>query len=432
MLCPERSGCHLFGIVLFLVAGLGLSGVAEAAESHAHGQVVGASVADLLTLAKKMNPELLASRLDADAAAARVAGAGVLPNPKLQMTLEDVSKNRDGLPGRVATEKFLMQQELPWWGKRDSQRTIAEAENREALGKLADVEADIALRIKTAYADYHRVHLTMDQTEEWIQIMRTLVRMAQFRYAQNRAMQSEVTTAEAERGALEVDKVRLGKERSRIRARLNALVNRAPDAPIVEHPELRPLPAAEILDYAKLLERALRDNPVQSMVAARADAVDENQRLVEKGWYPDITLGMGLVQRRNPEEKDSFEAQVELTLPVPWDGYRARQREAVARNGAVQAQLQAEHVRIASTLKENLLSLEEAREVAQVTENTLMPQARMALQSALKSYQTGSTESVAVLDAAQRLKKFQIDWLKAQFEAQIRLAEVERLIGGDL
>lgn len=430
---PEKPGMVPFGLFLFLMTASWIGfGVEEAAGLPLAGEAVGSSVADFLNLAKKMNPELLALRLEADAASERVEGAGLLPDPKFQVILEDIGKNRDGLPGRVATEKFLMQQELPWWGKRDLQRSIALAESREAEGRLANGAGDIALRIKTTYADYHRVHLSMERTEEWMQMMRTLVRVAQWRYAQNMALQSEVTTAEAERGVLQIEKVRLSKERGRIRARLNALVNRKPDAPIIERPEMRPLPALEKLDYARLLEHALRESPAHAMIAARAVAVGESQRLVEKGWYPDITLGAGLVQRRNPEEKNGFEALVEVTLPVQWEAHRARYREARAKTGAVQAQLQAEQWRIASTLKENLLSLEEAREVAEVTENTLVPQAQMALQSSLTGYQTGTTEAVAVLDAAQRLKKFQIDLLKAQWEAQVRLAEVERLIGGDL
>ncbi|MBF0127977.1 MAG: TolC family protein, partial [Magnetococcales bacterium] len=123
---------------------------------------VGASVEELLTLAKQTNPERTAASLEADAAAARAQGAGALPDPMFRWTLDEISKNDNGLPGRVAVEKYTFQQTIPWWGKRELQQGIAAAQSENAKGKLAEVEADIALRIKTAYADYHRAHLSMD------------------------------------------------------------------------------------------------------------------------------------------------------------------------------------------------------------------------------------------------------------------------------
>ncbi|MBF0462014.1 MAG: TolC family protein [Magnetococcales bacterium] len=395
-------------------------------------QPVGASVAELLALARQMNPERAAAALEADAAIARAQGAGTLPDPQFQYLMDTITKNHNGLPGRLAVEKYELQQTLPWWGKRALQQGMAEAESQEAQDKLADVEAEIALRIKTAYADYHRVHLSMDQTAELRQIMRTLVQFAQFRYAQGMATQLEATAAEAERGALDVEQVRLGKERGRIRSRLNALVNRKPDAPVVEHPQLRPLPPPATLDYATLLQRAQAQNPALAMLEARTQAAQQDHQLSGKAWYPDVSVSLGLVQNRNAGEDNGFEAMVALNIPVQWEARRAKERETAAKLKAVQAQQASEQLRIDAALQETLLSLEEAREVAQLTQNTLLPQARIALQSALQGYQTGTTEAVAVLDAVQRLKRFQIDLLKAQFEAQVRLAEIERLIGDDL
>ncbi|MBF0346679.1 MAG: TolC family protein [Magnetococcales bacterium] len=434
-LTRKRWSNHWNHSIIFSVAAAGVlfcSGVATAAGQDGDLHPVGASVKEFLELALKMNPERAAASMEAEAAMARAQGAGQFPDPMFQWTLDDISKTNSGLPERVGVMKYSLKQELPWWGKREAERHIAEAEHGEAQGRFADVGAEIALRIKTAYADYHRVHLSMDQTDELIEVMRTLVRFAQFRYAQGMSVQSEITSAEAERGSLDVELVRLGKERHRIRSRLNALVNRQPDAPIVEHPHLRPLPTPEALNYDTLLSIARKNNPVLAMVQSRLTAAVGDQRLADLAWYPDVNLGVGLVQRRDDGEPNGYEAMVEFNLPIQWWKRQARERETAAKTGAMRESLASEQRRIESSLRETLLSLEEAREVERITTDTLMPQGRLALQSALKGYQTGATEAVAVLDTIQRLKKFQIDLLKAQFEGQVRLAEIERLIGGDL
>ncbi|MBF0163259.1 MAG: TolC family protein [Magnetococcales bacterium] len=412
-------------IVSMLVGALGTVWSGEVAP-------VGASVGELLELARRMNPELAAAALDRDAAKARVEGSDGWPDPKLQLTFDEISKNDAGWPSRTATYKYTLIQEIPGWGKRQAKREIAEAGQREAEGQLQERVAEVVMRVKSAYADYHRVHLSMDATGELIQVMRALVELARVRYAQGMGGQSEATSAEAERGGMSAELLRMEKERHRIRARLNALVNRAPDAPLVEHPQLRPIPSDEALRFAPLLERAMGSNPGLMMSQARLEGAEGEERLTGKSWIPDLELGFGLVDRKDEGMKDGFEAMVNLNLPVVTGWRRAGEREAEAKRGAARARWNAARLQLESALREALLSLEEARLVEKSADEVLLPQARVAVRSSLKGYETGINEASMVLDAVQRLKKFQIERLKAQFDQQVRLAEIERLVGGEL
>lgn len=412
-----------------LAAGLAWAGLGHAASPH---HPVGASVAELISLARSMNPELAAAALDAESAQARAFSADALPDPRFQVTFDDITQNRSGLPGRVGVYKYTLQQEIPWWGKRELKREIALAESRETEYLRDDRIAEVIMKVKVAYADYHRVHLSMDQTTELVQVMRTLVAFARLRYAQGMGGQQEATSAEAERGVLSAELVRLAKERHRIRVRLNALVSRPPDAPLVEHPQLRPLPTPTRLNYQALLERGLAATPSLRMGQARLEAAEGGVRLAEKNWYPDLEVGFGLVNRREEGAMDGFEGMVSLNLPLQWEARKAQEREASLKQQAARERLNAEQLRVTSGLREALLSLEEAREVEQVTRQSLLPQGRIALQSALKGYETGGVEAVTVLDAVERLKKFQIDLIKSQFEQQVRLAEIERFVGEEL
>ncbi|MBF0340202.1 MAG: TolC family protein [Magnetococcales bacterium] len=417
--------------LLLLICALLLPAPSRAAESHA-SHPVGASVEELLALASRMNPELAAAALDNAAAQARVEGADTLPDPKFQVTFDEISKNDAGWPSRTGTYKYTLSQEIPGWGKRQTRREIAEAGSREAAGVLEERVAEVVMRVKTTYADYHRVHLSMDQTRELIQVMRALVEFARVRYAQGMGGQAEATSAEAERGALAVELSRLEKERHRIRARMNTLVNRPPDAPVVEHPRLRPLPGDGVLNSEKLLERALVNNPGLKSSQARLEGADGEKRLADKTWLPDLELGFGVVNRREEGARDGFEAMVNFNLPVRGEWRSAQIREAQFKKQAARERLVSTRLQLESTLRESLLSLEEARLVEKSTVEILLPQARIALQSALKGYESGINEAATVLDAVQRLKKFQIERVKAQFDQQVRLAELERLIGGDL
>ncbi|MBF0582857.1 MAG: TolC family protein, partial [Magnetococcales bacterium] len=250
------------------------------------------------------------------------------------------------------------------------------------------------------------------------------------RYAQGAAWQNEVTAAELERSGLTVERVRLGNERKKLKARLNALLNRAPEAPIVEQPRLRPIPAAATLDFERLMTRLMEANPQLTRDQAILTAAQSSRALAVREWFPDVGVGMGVVNRR--DEPNSFEAMVEMNIPIQWELRRARESETAAMEQASHSRLEAEQTRLAAELQEALLALQSAREVEQITKESLLPQARIALQSAIRNYENGGGESTQVLDAVQRLKKYRLEQIKAQYEQQMRLADIERLIGGEL
>src|SRR4030065_2431834 len=116
-------------------------------------QPPGAGVEELLDLAQKQNPELVAMRLEAAAAAERVSYASALPDPVLRAELRDVTnKGTDAspslLPNRVGSTRYQITQALPYWGKRDLKREMAEAEASQAQGRSGMTWAGLSVRIK--------------------------------------------------------------------------------------------------------------------------------------------------------------------------------------------------------------------------------------------------------------------------------------------
>ena len=110
-------------IALLLLAGL-------QAPLQAQENTLGQSVDSLLEYAKGNNPEYAAMRYEADAAGERITPAGALPDPKFKTELRDITRfgeqNATLSPSRVGSTKYLLSQDLPWFGKRDLKREIAE------------------------------------------------------------------------------------------------------------------------------------------------------------------------------------------------------------------------------------------------------------------------------------------------------------------
>ena len=99
---------------------------------------------------------------------------------------------------------------------------------------------------------------------------------------------------------------------------------------------------------------------------------------------------------------------------------------------AAKARREATANRVLSALTENLSGLDAARDTERLSSGSLLPQANVTFESALTGYQNGKVDFATLLDAARQTLNARLEILKAQMDAQMRLAEIERLLGEEL
>src|SRR5215831_18745251 len=76
----------------------------------------GATLDEVLAIARRLSPELAARALDTEAAQARVAIAGSLADPTLRITSDEIDRTSGPRQNKML---FTVEQEFPLWGKRD-------------------------------------------------------------------------------------------------------------------------------------------------------------------------------------------------------------------------------------------------------------------------------------------------------------------------
>jgi outer membrane protein TolC len=94
----------------------------------------GATLAEVLAIARRLSPELAARALDTEAAQARVAIAGSLADPTLRITSDEIDRTRGP---RQNKKFFTVEQEFPLWGKLDLRRDQASADVARTRGRRA-------------------------------------------------------------------------------------------------------------------------------------------------------------------------------------------------------------------------------------------------------------------------------------------------------
>ena len=88
--------------------------------------------------------------------------------------------------------------------------------------------------------------------------------------------------------------------------------------------------------------------------------------------------------------------------------------------------------RLGGELSGAVADLDAARATEDITRNRLLPQADLTFKSALAGYENGKVDFATLLDAQRQIRLARQASLKAQAEARMSLAEIERILGEDL
>ncbi len=379
----------------------------------------GATAEDLLVRVRTFNPELAAAALDREAAVAKIYPAGALDDPTVNLTRDQ------GFRQTMVT----VSQEFPLWGKRELRREVAEANASAARGKEGSVKSELEEQVKMVFAQYYQAEQAMLVTRNIRAVLHDVAESARVRYAQALGNQSDAIRAELEQTRIDPELSCLDRDEQTAKAKINALIGRPADA-LLAAKALRRVPPRSMLAFEALMARAQERNPVLVSAHAEIAAAEGERALVDKSWYPDVTItaGMNDVAGVGPRAT----AGVGVKVPFQWGVREAKAQEAAARKGAAQLRLDAALLKIGTDLQTALADLARAQRNADVLERALTPQSEAAYSSALASYQQGRAELAPVLEAARQRLQIGIDLLRARTEAQATLATIERLIGGDL
>ncbi len=408
--------------------------VLSASAALAQEAPIGRTAASLLDYAKQNNPELASMQHEADAAGERVTPAGALPDPRFRIELMDLTRmgeqNATLSPSRVGSTKYTITQELPWYGKRDLKREIAEFEADGATGRARGAWADIAARLKAGHAQWYLLQRNEQITRELLDLMVRLEKVAQVRYAGGLSMQQDVIRAQVEQTGMRNELIMLENESAMLRARINMLLGRAASAPLAVPEGLPDLPTPARLDYVTLEDRVRARNPRLFADDASIRAAEKKRDLAYKERYPDFMLGVTPVQYQSSIKE--WQLMVEVNIPLQQSSRRSMERESESMLAAARSRKEATANAVLSELAENLSGIDAARRTEQLAAGSLLPQAELTFQSALAAYENGSANFAMLLEAQQQIRKARLSQIKAQAEAHIRLAEIERLLGEEL
>lgn len=178
-----------------------------------------------------------------------------------------------------------------------------------------------------------------------------------------------------------------------------------------------------------------QSNPDLMRLQTMADKAGISAELARKNGFPDITLGVSVIDTRDamsdvPDSgKDPVMATISVNLPI-WRGkYRAQRREALYRQRAFEARRDDKAESLSADAALALYHYDDAGRKLKLYRDTLIPKAKQSLRVAQQAFQAGNAEFLNLIDAQRLLLDFQLEVAKARAEQHTRFAELQMLRG---
>ncbi len=392
--------------------------------------VPGATIESVRSWLIANNPQLQAMQFETDAAEAGVYPAGALPDPVASIALRGIDRSSPSLlPGNVGSTVYQVRQRFPLWGKRRISREVAQEEARSIDFERDAIALDLLSQAERSYVRYWHARESIKVVDRIISLLEQVEDVANVRYGLGMAAQQDSIRAQVERTTTQRERIeRLSIQQQEV-ASLNAVLGRSVDAPLAE-PATQPVLTVKRPTLADALRSLdVGDHPLLRANQAMASAARSNVELELRNRFPDISVGVGAMQRGS--SLDSYEVMLEVEIPFQQRARRARESRSRLLEDAALARTEASRIGLQGRLGTAWVRWTSAREQRELIENTLLPQSDANFKSAMASYQVGEVDFgtlLAALQAWQGADLARVDTLRDEL---LSAADV-RSIEGDL
>lgn len=380
----------------------------------------------LVELVLRVNPGIAELLAAADAAAFNVEPAGSLDDPVFSYAF---APRTFGRAGQGLNQRIELSQRIPWPGTLAARAQAARSSAIAANESVDALRLRVAALARSAYAEWYFTHRALEIHDSTHELLEELRSVAETRYAAGLTLQQDVLQVEIEQLHLHRHGLMLRQLKDTARARINALLNRPPDAQV---PEPGPISIPQnVAPLETLQNHALVSHPELRGLSAQIASHEAQVTVAEKALLPDLRFTAGYNSLWDEADKRPV---IGISINVPFN--RSKRKAEVSRAKAevrrTQSRLADQRSQLLSELARVHAELIESLESVWLYEKSLLPLANEFLEAALTDYQSGAGDFLSViaaekhrLTAAEELERNRADYLR-------RSAELERWAGKTL
>ena len=389
---------------------------------------------DLTTIvaeARERSPEIRAAQKRYEALSQRPRQENGLPDPSVS-----IGYNSNGSPrpfagiGREPTSNagVMVSQELPYPGKLRLRAAVASKEAEAAFQDYLSARLAVSTRVKQAYHGLHHAYEAEGVLVRSRDLLTMLLGITGIRYSAGRAMQQDVLKAQTQLSILETRISQIERERRSKEAEINSLLNRRVGA-AVPKPANTPLPEV-VPALETLLAHARKRAPALRREEKMIERAELAVNLARKSVYPDYMLTGGYFNMGSMPDMYMFRADIKIPLR------RGRQRAELAEKSYGLTGSRRAYEAVSKDLEFRIADEHAAAETAarllKLYSTTVIPQARLTLESSLASYETGGVDFLSVLMNYMAVLEFELSYHDEMEKLRVAMSRLEEMSGTEV
>ena len=387
---------------------------------------------DLIGETLKNNPEVVAAQKKYEAARQRPTQESTLPDPMISIGYNSVGSPLPGAGiGRepVANAGVMVSQELPYPGKLKLKGDMAAKEAQAEFDQYQSVQLSVISRLKQAYYRIQYTYAASDLLTRNRSLLEKLLSVTENRYSVGKAAQQDVFKAQTQISIIETRLVKLEQERATREAEINSVMNRPAGAPVGRPEDVKPKPLSVGLD--ELFASAKQNSPMlardQKMIQRSELAVN----IARKEYYPDVTVNAGYYYMGSMSPMYEVRADVKVPLYF-WRKQRAGVAEQVSTLAQVRKSYEATGQSLQFRIKEDYTMAQASRRLMDLYTRNVVPQANLALESSLSTYETGTVDFLSVISNFTMVLDYEMGYYEEAMNFALALSRLEEMTGQKL
>jgi len=380
-----------------------------------------------LALALMKNPELAVFSWEARAREAQVLQARLLPNPELDVEMENFG-GTGSFGGLDEAETTVQLGQLVELGGKRSKRKRAAALDQDLAGWDYEIgRIQVFTETSKAFVDVLVAQKRKELNEEFVQLAEQVLDVVAERVRAGKVSPIEEVKARVALAGRLIDKRSAEEELAAARKVLTATWGGTVPMFSAARGDLERSP--EVPSFEALSER-VADNPEMARWLVEIERRRASLEAERAGRFPDVRLSGG-VRYINPTDDWAFVAGLSVPIPV-FNRNQGATLEAQYRLAKAEEQRRALHARVQAALVGTYQRLSSARNEATSLKNDVLPGARSAFEATGEGFQQGKFGYLEVLDAQRTFFEAQARYTNAVGVLQKAIADAEGLLGEPL
>ena len=369
---------------------------------------------ELEAMALRNNPTLAQAESAVRAAEGRRRQAGMMPNPVVGYSAENVSVRQ---PSETTEHLFFVEQTIPLGGKLAKSRRVFASERDEAEAASRAQRQRVLNAVRTLHAEALGAERLVELRADLARLAREAVRVTKELYNVGQADRPDLLEIEIEAERADIERLRAENDREEAWALLAATVGNPalPRARLEGDLETGAALPAE----ADLLALIMRDSPEVRAARARAERGRAALARARAERAPDLFVRGGAGY--NQERAEAFNGgrtgavvagEVGVRLPL-WNRNQGGIAAAEAELSIAEGEVERLSLVLRSRLASELRARRNAEQVAEKYRAQVIPAARAAYEMYLSNFRQMAASYPQVLIAQRTLFQVQVEYARA-------------------